>query len=54
MPEMPQLMEVSGYLQGYQDYFDVPDEDEDADVDIDAVASFFLCLYLCDFPIFVL
>ena len=51
MPKMPQLMQVSGYLQWYQDYFDVADDDV---VDVDVVASFFLCLYLCDFPILVL
>ena len=42
-------MHVLGYLQCYQDYFDVDDED-DVDVDVD---SFFLCLYFCDFPILV-
>jgi hypothetical protein len=51
MPEMPRLMQVSEYLQRSQDYFDVVDED---DSDYDAVASFFLSLYLYDFPILVI
>ena len=41
-------MQVSGYLQRSQDYFDIADNDDDSDAD--AVASFFLCLYLYDFP----
>jgi hypothetical protein len=51
MPEMPRLMQVSEYLQRSQDYFDVVDED---DSDDDAVASFFLCLFLCNFSILVI